>query len=174
MKNIILLFVLTTFLCSCPDITEDCVDGTSNITSIDDLVKIVPLKTSYSVGEVITYKAELPSVINFSGKDIDVYQETNDNNARLYANPIFFNGNEVTYIKGSIESYNGGWTNVTYNPSTQKYELEVSIKLIKAGLYSMISNENFEFVGSEICNRFRIDSNIEGINADGKIEFIVQ
>lgn len=165
--------LILSMLQSCPGIEEECND-VGNVTRIDNLVKIYPLKTTYSAGEIITYKAEVPSVVNFNGENINVYQLTLDQNARLYANPIFFDGNELTYIKGSQENYNGGWTNVTYNPLNQTYELEVKIKLLKVGNYSMISGEYFEISGNEKCNRFRIDSTIEGTNLDGKIEFTVQ
>jgi hypothetical protein len=53
------------------------------------------------------------------------------------------------------------------------YELEVKIKLNKTGTYSMISGEYFLVSGKEECNRYVIDSRIEGTDANGKIEFTV-
>jgi hypothetical protein len=164
--------LLLLLLQSCPEIKEECGD-IGNITRINNLVKITPLKTSYSAGEIITYTANIPAVINFDGNMINMYDKTLDSNARLYANPIFFVGNQTTYIKGSKEDENG-WTNVTYNSSNQMYELEVKIKLNKLGTYSIISGEYFEVIGKDICNRYRIDSKIEGTDANGKIEFTVQ
>ncbi|KQR93340.1 hypothetical protein ASG01_09090 [Chryseobacterium sp. Leaf180] len=170
--RIVIAVTVLSVLQSCPEIKEECND-TGNVTRINDLVKITPLKKIYTLGDIITYTAYLPALVNFDGNLVNIYNKTLDSNARLHANPIFFLGNQTTYIKGSQEDANG-WTNVTYNSSNQMYELEVKIKLNKLGTYSIISGEYFEVIGKDICNRYRIDSKIEGTDANGKIEFTVQ
>ena len=77
---------------SCPGLEEECND-VGNVTRIDNLVKIYPLKTTCSAVEINT------------GSKCTFVCKSN-----------FFDGNELTYIEGSQENYNGGWTNVTYNP----------------------------------------------------------
>jgi hypothetical protein len=167
------LFLLLTTLTGCPGGNEDCFDYGSS-TRVDNLVKITPLQSTYNIGDIITYKIIIPSTNTFFGEQINLFEKTNDFNARIYINPIIFNDNEVSYIKGSIEAYGGGWSNVSYNSENGTYELEINIKLLKSGLYSFYSGEYLEFQGSTECNRYRLDTNIEGWNSEGKIEFNVQ
>ncbi len=165
------LFLLLTTLTGCPG-DEDCFDYGSTARA-NDLVSITPFQTMYNVGDVITYKINIPATNNYFGEQLNVFEKTNDLNARIYINPIIFLDNEITYLKGSIEAYGGGWSNVLYN-GNGNYELEIKIKLLKSGLYLFNSGEYLEFQGSTKCNRYRLDTNIEGCNSEGKIEFTVQ
>ncbi|WP_396192023.1 hypothetical protein [Flavobacterium sp.] len=169
------LFLLLTTLTGCPGSNEDCFDYGST-ARVDDLVSITPFQSTYNIGDTITYKVIIPSSNTFFGAPINLFEITNDNNARIHINPIIFNDNQVTYLKGSVEAYEGGWSNVSYNNENGNYELEINIKLLKGGLYSFLSGEYLIFQGSSECNRYRLDTNIEGwdIDNDGRIEFIVQ
>lgn len=165
----ILLLVVT--LTGCPG-EEDCYDFGKS-ARINDLIIISPSSSTYNQGDTVSYKCEISSENEYFGSKINLFEKTKDFNARLYANPIFFEGNSVTIKKGSLE-INDGWVNEEYNPVNQKYELEIEIKLQKKGLYSMISGEYIEFQGNSECNRYRLDTNIQGMNQDGKIEFTVE
>lgn len=169
-----ILFLLAT-LTGCPG-EEDCFDMGST-TRVDDLVTISPFQDVYNIGDIIIYKISIPSTNTyFFGEEIDLFEKTNDYNARIYINPIIFTDNEVTYVRGSIEEYNGGWSNVEYNSENNMYELEIQIKLLRTGLYSFLSGERVVFQGSTKCNRYLIETNIEGwdIENEGKIEFVVE
>ena len=167
------LFLLLTTLTGCPGGDDDCFDyGSTN--RVDNLVKIITLQSTYNVGDIITYKIIIPSSNSFFGEQINLFEKTNDFRARIYINPIIFYDNEVSYLKGSVEAYGGGWSNVLYNSENGNYELEINIKLLKSGFYSFYSGEYIEFQGSTKCNRYRLDTNIEGCNSEGKIEFTVQ
>ena len=167
------LFLLLTTLTGCPGGDEDCFDYGST-TRVDDLASINPFQSTYNVGDIITYKINIPATNNYFGQELNLFEKTNDYNARAYINPILFTDNEVTYVKGSLEAHNGGWSNVSYNNENGNYELEISLKLLRSGQYSFISGEYLEFQGSSKCNRYIIDTNITGWNSEGKIEFSVQ
>lgn len=162
-----------TTLTGCPGGDEDCFDYGAT-ARVDNLVIITPFQPTYNVGDIITYKVTIPSSNMFFGESVNLFEKTKDNNARIHINPIIFNGNEITYTKGSIEAYDGGWSNVSYNNENDNYELEINIKLLRSGLYSFFSGEYLEFQGATKCNRYRLDTNIEGGNSEGKIEFTVQ
>jgi len=166
------ILILLTTLTGCPG-DEDCFD-IGSASRVDDLVSITPFQSTYNAGDVINYKIIVPATNTYFGNQLNLFEKTNDFNARIYINPIIFTDNEVTYIKGSIEAYNGGWSNVSYNNETGNYELEISIKLLKTGLYSFISGEYLEFQGSTTCNRYILDTNIAGSTSEYRIEFTVQ
>jgi hypothetical protein len=168
------LFLLLATLTGCPGGEEECFDMGST-ARVDDLIKIFPLQTTYNQGDVITIKSEIPAQNEYFGEPLNLFLKTNDYSARLVNTSVYlFTDNEVTYLKGSIEAYDGGWSNVVYNPETDYYELEIRIKLNKTGNYSFSTGDSFEFQGSTKCNRYRLDTNIEGWNSEGRIEFTVQ
>lgn len=166
------LFLLLATLTGCPG-EEDCFDMGST-ARVDDLIKIQPLQTTYNQGDFITFKTEIPAQNNYFGEPINLFVNTNDFEATLSTSYSYlFIGNELTFLKGS-QGNEINWFNVTYNPSTSIYELEINIKLNKIGSYSLYTNDPIHFQGSTKCNRYRLDTNIEGWNSEGKIEFNVQ
>jgi hypothetical protein len=168
------LFLLLTTLTGCPGGDEDCFDYGSTARA-NDLVSITPLQTTYNQGDIVTLKVTIPAINTLFGQEFNLFEKTGDINARLVTTSRYlFNDNQVTYLKGSIENYEGGWSNVSYNNVTNDYELEILIKLNRTGYYGFITNDSFEFQGSTKCNRYRLDTNIEGCNGEGKIEFTVQ
>lgn len=160
-----------TTLVGCPG-EADCNDIAS-IATKENLLKIFPLQTTYNQGDIITLKADIPSINNYYGSQLDLFGLTNDNSALLITNSLLFQNNQLTFIKGNQGSYIN-WFEIPYNSITGNYEIEVKIKLNRVGFYSIISADYFEFQGSDKCNRYRLDTNIEGINNLGKIEFTVQ
>lgn len=129
------LFLLLATLTACPG-EEECYDLGST-TRVNDLIKIIPFQTTYNAGDIIIIKCEIPSINNYIGEELNLFENTNDYQARLInTSRYLFDGNEVTYLKGSIEAYDGGWSNVIYNSLTGNYELEIQVKLNKVGSYS--------------------------------------
>ena len=162
-----------TTLVGCPGEVE--CDDIASIAKKENLIKIIPLQTTYNQGDIVTLKADIPSINNYYGSEINLFGQTNDDSALLIllSNQIF-NSNNLTFIKGSQGQFLN-WLNIPYNPNTNSYELEVKIKLNTLGNYSIVTNgDYFEFQGSDKCNRFRLDTNIEGMNNLEKIEFTVQ
>jgi len=167
------LFLLLATLTGCPGGDEDCFDMGST-ARVDNLIKISPLQTTYNQGDIITFKIEIPAQNNYFGEPINIFERTNDLEATLstsYSN--LFIGNELTFIKGS-QGNEVNWFNVPYNSINGMYEFELNIKLNKIGFYSLYTNDPIHFQGSTECNRYRLDTNIEGRNSEGKIEFNVQ
>ena len=168
------LFLLLATLTGCPGGEEDCFDIGST-SRVDNLIKIIPLQSTYDQGDEITIKCEIPAQNEYFGEPLNLFLKTNDYSARLVNTSVYlFTDNEVTYLKGSVEAYDGGWSNVDYNPETNYYELEIRVKLNRIGNYSFSTGDYLLFKGSTKCNRYRIDTNVEGWNSDGKIEFNVQ
>lgn len=167
------LFLLLATLTGCPGGEEDCFDIGST-TRVDNLIKIEPLQTTYNQGDVITFKTEVQAFNNYFGEPINLFEKTNDFEALLVLGfDQLFADNELTYIKGTQSNFSN-WFNVPYNLETGNYELEIQVMLNKIGYYSFSTNDSFQFQGSTECNRYFIDTNVEGWNSDGKIEFNVQ
>lgn len=160
---------------SCPDIGEEVCDNTEASANIPDLITITPLKQVYSLGEEITYQIIIPSENTYFGDPINVYQKTGASNGRYIASSTqLFNGNTVTYLKGSKSNGAENWHNVTYNSANGNYELEIRVKLNKTGNYSLFAEDRIDFLGSDQCNKNFIYTSIQGKNTDRKIEFTVQ
>lgn len=169
------LFLLLTTLTGCPGGDQgDCFDYGSS-ARVDNLITLTPLQSVYNQGDIITIKTEIPAANTYFGEPLNLFDQTNDYQARLVTTSKYlFPDNQVTYVKGSIEAYEGGWSNVSYNNTTGNYELEIIIQLNKVGNYSFSTDDSFEFQGTSNCNRYRLDTNIAGRNSEGKIEFTVQ
>lgn len=168
------LFLLLTTLTGCPGGDDDCFDYGAT-ARVDNLITLLPLQSVYNQGDIITLKIIIPTLNNYFGQELNLFEKTNDLNARLVTTSRYlFTDNQVTYLKGSMEAYNGGWSNIIYNNVTGEYELEIQVKLNRVGNYSFFTDDSIEFQGSSKCNRYRLDTNIAGWNTDGKIEFSVQ
>jgi hypothetical protein len=164
----LLLFTLT----ACPG-EEDCID-ISSITRVDNLITITPLKPTYTAGETISFKLEIPSTNGYFGEQMDLFQKTGDLNGRLttgYSN--LFESNSLIFINGS-QSNNSNAFNVIFNPNSNIYQLEIKINLNKKGLYELHTDDYVVFQGSSNCNRFRLDTNIAGWDSEGVISFNVE
>lgn len=167
------LFLLLTTLTGCPGGDDDCFDYGASVR-IDNLITISPLQSTYNQGDIITFKTGIPAQNNYFGEPINLFEKTNDLSATLVTRySELFVGNNIIFVKGSQGNY-PNWFEVTYNSLLNIYELEVKITLTKAGNYILNTNDSFEFQGSTKCNRYFIDTNIEGWNSEGKIEFNVQ
>jgi len=154
-------------LMGCPG-GDDCNDlGRVNISP--DLITITPLQTVYTQGDEIIFKVSIPNL--FDG--VNLLQETGDTSALLIlgAEQLFIN-NDLIFIKGS-QGNHSNWFNMPYEATTDSYELEVKIVLNKIGQYSFFTDDYIEFIGNG-CNNYEIDTNIEGMNTNNKIEFEVQ
>lgn len=159
-------------LAGCPG-ESDCND-TLSIGHKENLIKLIPLQTTYNQGDIVTLKAEIPASNNYFGNSINIFEKTNDYSALLTLafNELFIS-NDLTFVKGSQNQFNN-WFDVPYNAQNGNYEIEIKVKLNRTGNYSFVTADSFEFQGTQNCNRFRLDSNIEGMNSNEKIEFTVQ
>ena len=167
------LFLLLATLTGCPGGDDDCFDYGST-TRVDNLLKLTPLQTTYNQGQIVTFKILVPATNSYFGEELNLFEKTNDFEAFILTSySSLFTNNEVTFIKGS-QGNEINWFNVPYNNITNIYEFEVNIKLNRIGLYVLYTNDYLLFQGSTKCNRYRLDTNIEGWNSDGKIEFTVQ
>jgi len=158
---------------SCPWTGSCYYDGTNMNATVEDLIVFSPFQNVYTKGDVVICKVSIPSTNTyfFGGKKIDLFEQTNDYNGRLIIDPLLFIDNEITYIKGSSEAHNGGWSNVEYNPTDNVYELEIQIKFLRTGFYSIDVAFMIDFRGN--CNTYGINTNIQGWNK-AKIEFEVK
>ncbi|RYF13685.1 MAG: hypothetical protein EOO42_18515, partial [Flavobacteriales bacterium] len=130
--------LVLSMLQSCPSIGEEVCDDIEVSAYVDDLITITPLKTVYNLGEEITYKLTIAAENNYFGNNINLYQKTGDANAWYTASSLYlFEGNQVTYIKGSARQGANNWHNVSYNSTNGNYELEIKVKLDKLGDYSI-------------------------------------
>jgi len=165
-KHLLEVFLLLTILTGCPS-NDDCI-GLDNISNSPDLIKIIPLQNTYQLGDEISFEISISNELD----GIYLFNETNDNYGLLTSNNFLFLENELTFIKGSQGEYSN-WFNMPYNMSNERYELKILVKLNKVGIYSFFTDDYVEIIGEDLCNRFRIDTNIEGMNSDRKIEFEV-
>jgi hypothetical protein len=166
------VMILLLSLTACPG-EEDCMD-IGSIARVNDLITITPLKPTYTTGETISFKLEIPSTNTFFGEQIDIFQNTGDMSALLtvsYGN--LFDGNSLTFVTGS-QSNNNNWFNVLYNSDSNTYILELNIKLNKNGIYELNPNDNVLFQGSSKCNRYRLDTTPAGRDSENKISFTVE
>jgi hypothetical protein len=167
------LFLLMTTLTGCPGGDDDCFDYGATVR-VDNLLKLSPLQATYNQGQIVTFKILIPATNTYFGEELNLFEKTNDYEAFLLTSySALFTGNELTFIKGSQGS-EINWFNVPYNNITNMYEFEVNIKLNRIGSYVLYTNDYLTFQGSTKCNRYRLDTNIEGWNSEGKIEFNVQ
>lgn len=164
---LLLLFTMT----ACPD-EYDCSDMASTVR-VENLVIIQPLKETYSQGDTIVFKAQIPAMNIYYGEVLNLFEITGDYNALVtFTDYAPFEDNELIFIKG-FQSEFPNWFEVPYNPESGMYELEIEVKLINMGDYMVHSEAYFEFQGEDYCNRYVIDTNIKGA-IDGEINFTVQ
>ena len=172
-KNMIsvLLFMMMTFM-GCPG-EEDCNDLAYDVT-VPNLAAITPLKALYEKDETITFSLIVPSENNYFGTTVDIFQQTQDRAPLFsFSSRQPFEGNTVNVIKGAKAKYvNQHYLH--YNADNHSYELMIEITLNTVGEYSIFSyGDRIHFQGDSYCNRFLIETNVEGTNADYKIEFEV-
>jgi len=160
-------FLLLTILTGCPIDEDDCNDLGRTI-EVPNLIKIVPLQDTYQKGDVVVFKIAIENI--FEG--INLFNETGDSVAWvILGSNQLFTQNELTFIKGS-QGEASNWFNMPFDGSIEKYELEIKVKLNKIGQYSFFTGDDIDFIGNE-CNRYRISTNIAGMNSERKIEFEV-
>lgn len=167
------LFLLLATLTGCPG-EEDCYDYGA-IARVDDLITLSPLQTVYNQGDVVTFKAIIPSTNAYFGEELNLFEKTDDFDARLQASySNLFLGNNLFFISGS-QGEHPNWFNVDYNPNNDNYELEIKITLNKTGNYAINTNDYILFQGDSKCNRYRLDTNIlHNEPGPGTISFTVQ
>lgn len=159
MKKLLLL-VTVLLLCGCPD-ENDC-DDLGIIAYITDLVKISPIQSQYSEGDLITITASIPASNAYFGSEANILNATGDNFGRLYITAgNLFDGNDVIYLRG-FEDGNFNWFAMPYDPITASYEVKIQLRLNRIGTYNINPFNNIEFIGNG-CNRYFIETTFEWI-----------
>jgi hypothetical protein len=165
--NISLLFCLFLLLTACPS-EVDCFDMGST-TRVDDLIKLLPEQIEYNQGDVVTLSFTLPATNSYFGNELNLFQETGDDIARLRLGSFdLFTDNDLNFISGS-QSENRFY--IPYNSEDDTYDLILEITLNKVGNYSFVTDETIEIVGNG-CDRYIIDTNVLW-QGDAIIEFTV-
>jgi len=169
----ILTIVLLSFLVnSCWFFGISCKDDESAVrkeVNVPDLFSISPLKESYAKEEIITfssylYSSELYYEEYFWGIDLKPHSLLSVANLILE--------NEFDIVKGFINEF--GQVYSEYNAEEDSYELEIKIKLLRTGQYSIYGHEPIRFKGKRKCDFYHINTNIAGIDEDGQIKFYVE
>lgn len=180
--NFIKIFLFLILFISCIRKDEECFTITG-VSTIDNLVIITPLQTTYNQGDVITVKMNIPSKNNyFTGTASDIFLQTQDLlgtfilRSSLGSNITLFTDNIVTYIKGNQDGEVTGKFNVPYNWQTDAYEFEVKVKLNRLGNYTLNggrSSDDITFVGSDKCNVIILYTNKLGVTLPNDFNFTV-
>lgn len=164
----VLLFSSLFLLTACPS-DDDCFDMAST-TRVNDLISLLPEKEQYNIGDTLTLRVNISATNAFFGNEVNLYQQTGDNHARLTMSSELFESNVLVFRAGKQGEFNN-WFDLHYNTDSKNYELEIEITLNRSGQYSFTSDDSIEFDGGG-CNRFRLDSNILW-SEYGIIEFTV-
>lgn len=163
-------FVL--FLAAACDPAYQFCDDIGTSARIPDIFILEPFQDTYNRGDVVTLKGSIANISPFFAEpNVNLMETTGVQNALLISNDALYEGNGLEFIKGS-QGRNSNWFNMPYNPDTDRYEFEVNITLNKTGSYNFITAEMIDVNGGK-CNLYRIDTNIAGANAEGKIVFEV-
>jgi len=140
------------------------------------------LQTVYAVGDKIYLTIIVPSSIESfgnTGETVDLFQETGDLESFFGAPPVFyFAEDEIEVIEGRTEIQNETLVGyVEYNAEAQEYRFIAMITLTQVKHY-IINGHNlmlgFGGDGYPVCHKYLIHTNIEGINEQGNIEFVVE
>jgi hypothetical protein len=170
-KKIFFVLIITT-LFGCPREEENCNDFGSTVR-VDDMITLTPLQVIYNQGDEIEMKLEIPAVNTYYGNELNLFQLTNDYFATLsISQNRLTTGNQLTFIKGSLGTTLSTFE-LPYNFDTQKYELDVKIKLNAVGVYSLYTNETILINGITKCNRYFMHTKIQG-SVNNMVEFTVQ
>ncbi len=172
LKLLGLLSLTLTFM-ACPGEDTDCFD-LGSIAEVPDLILLTPEQTTFAAGDELLLKLSIPATNTYYGTEKNLYALTGDESAKLVLNfSQPFIDNQLIFIKGS-QSDNPNWFDMPYNTLTDMYELEVRVILNRLGDYSFIRLGSVHIQGDEYCNRFRLDTNVNWVTTNGKIEFTVQ
>lgn len=170
--NKILVFIVLLTLIGCP--IDPCIGNVRN-TTIPDLIKISPLQSNYLIGEEIEISMILPSEnILLNGESYDVYEDTSIdlvdiNIVELYK---FFQDNTYQIIEGDYDDY---FAKLIYYADENEYRFKANISLSNPGTYSIHAKGSIFFRKDDsACTALSIDTNIEGMDENNVIEFVVE
>lgn len=142
--------------------------GDPEQTTVNDLIKISPLKNNFAIGEKIKVIINVPSVNNYFGKEINFITLTENREVVLSNFPTVLNGspnNLTTFLKGYLN--NDGQFIFYNNLNNITYELEFEVQLNDAGVY-FISFSDIKpniFFPSPNCKSLKINTSIEGLTS---------
>lgn len=173
LKRTSLLFVLL-ILWGCPSL-DPCGASVSQEITKSDLITISPLQETYSIGNSVILSMVLPSEQTFSdGTQIDIYQKTQIENEPFHYSAFheIFENNTFTVLEGNYENF----TPILYYYSSEnEYRFKFKVTLNELGSYSLYAKAEIYFKDpNDDCNSYGINTNIEGMNENSKIEFIVE
>lgn len=169
--SVVVAIVLTGFILGCDPPREFC-DDMATFARVPDLIILEPLQDTYNKGDVITLKTSIANISPyFAEPNVNLLEVTGLQNALLVSNNRLYEGNGLEFLTGS-QGRISNWFNMPYNPETDRYEFELKMTLNRVGNYNFITAEFIDIIGED-CNRYRIETNIAGANADSRIEFEV-
>ncbi len=167
------LFSLLFTLLACPSLDPCVASGGQEITE-PNLITISPLQDNYSVGDEIIISMILTSEQSFPNETIDIYQKTQIEDEQLQNSELhkIIEYNPFTVLEGNYENYNP----ILYHYSQEnEYRFKIKVTLNELGNYSLFSDTEIYFKDpNDDCNSYGINTNIEGMNDNKKIEFIVE
>lgn len=122
---------------------------------INDLYTLKPLQKIYQQGDEITYRMQIPSVNQYFGGVVNIYDETKDKKPYLYGDDDLFVGNKLTFQKGEQGAYPNQFY-MEFNDGI--YQLIFTIKLKRPGNYVFGTEQIIHFEGEGDCNFYNIDT----------------
>lgn len=174
MRKLLILLILSPLLLATQCFDDECAtleNLETEETYVYNMV-ISPLRSTYEVGDEVTFKVQLPANNSFVGSRIDMFEESGELTALLVHDDELFNKNRVSYTTGSQGKY-PNWFIMPYNFNTDSYELELAVTLNRSGDYS-IPNYGFIEIGDSGCPDYRINMLFEHtVNYDESTDFTV-
>lgn len=157
MRTLSILLLLSPLLLATQCFDDECFTA-ENLESEEAYVKnmiISPLESQYQIGDKISFTVNVPAYSDFVGSQINMFEESGDQTALLVHDDELFNGNRIRFEKGSQGRY-PNWFMMPFNFDTNRYELELTVMLDRAGEYS-IPNYGFIEIGDSGCPDYRIN-----------------
>lgn len=168
-RNLFFVFLFL-LLTSCPG--DDGCDDMGSFQNVPNLISLLPEQEVYNIGEKVTLNLIIDSQNNYFGEQVDFFELTNDESAKLTLgfNQLFIDNSTNIIIGSQAESNNA--FNMPFIEESQTFELKIEITFEKSGNYSFFSSDIIEVIG-EGCSRFVLETNVDWNYVNGRIEFEV-
>lgn len=163
-SKILLVAIAMTVTESCDPPEQFCDDLAKN-ANIANLYSLQPIQEIYQKGDEIVFKMEIPSVNNFFGRQIDIYEETMDEKPLVSGDDGLFLGNSIQFVKGEQGQYPNQFFMELENGT---YYLEFAVILKRTGDYFFYNSFRVVFIGNGECNYYDIETYI--LNSEGNVE----
>ncbi len=157
------LITISILVSSChnDDDLSRCDEDDGFLGSEDNLILLEPERNTYNVGDVLSFTFEVNavnSIVSVPNFNMLVYTGKTEGELRLPDYFQFFEGNSITFIRGSFSGLNT--VLVPFDSATGNYRAVAEITLNKTGSYSFISDGIFLLNGGD-CEIVEILSNVQ-------------